>query len=215
MVAFTVMSLAAMRLGGLEAAESPVAPKFVEKFDKSVELPGIDVVSSAVFHDECLMVGGCFSSFINTFRKDKKTGKLTYIEAIKASEPLWKNNPSVAGQHTFFHMASGSNNVFYTTGTTFHADANNRSMGMAWYRIDPTTGKSALLGNQKCHAGNLAMCPQNKQCLYLITQFPPAIETYRIRGDGTPVKAETITEKGLGSLEIGRASCRERVWRYV
>ena len=180
--------------------ESPAAPTFVEKFDKSVELPGIDVVSSAIFHDEYVMVGGCFSNVINTFRKDKKTGKLTYIEALKASDSLWMNNPAVAGQHTFFHMASGSNNVFYTTGTTFHADANNRSMGMAWYRTDPATGKSTLLGKQTCDAGNLATCPQNKKGLYLITQFPPAIQTYRLQGDGTPVKAETITGKGLGTL---------------
>ena len=199
-VAFAVLSLAAMRLGRLEASELPVAPTFVEKFDKSVEMPGIDVVSAAVFHDEYLMAGGCFSSVINTFRKNPVTGRLTYIESIKASDSLWLNSPTVAGQHTFFHMASGSNNVFYTTGTTFHADANNRSMGMAWYLTDPATGKSTLLGKQTCDAGNLATCPQNKKGLYLITQFPPAIQTYRLLGDGTPVKAETITGKGLGTL---------------
>jgi 6-phosphogluconolactonase (cycloisomerase 2 family) len=41
---------------------------------------------------------------------------------------------------------------------------------------------------------------KNKKGLYLITQHPPAIQVYKIQNDGTPLKGETITGKGLGSL---------------
>lgn len=188
----------------------PGEPKLsvLQEITKDEKLPELEVVGDFLLKDDLMLVNSIFSSKIVVFQRAKEDGKLQVLGTIDAHEPLWKQSPTIRGQHTFMHMVFGGDNTLYLTGSTFHSTENGRSMGMVWFKVDFKTGKAELLGAQKCPVGNLVMSNDN-QALYLLTQFPPGISWYRIDETGTPVHAGNVTGKGLGSTGVMEGKTRE------
>lgn len=190
--------LATVGLTLLDSETSPVAPRFVQGFHAKDNVRGLrNIINRAnVLHDDCLMVGSGWN-LISAIRRDSQSRLFSCAEEIQPLAAFQKINPKIKGEWIALHMASGAKNVLYVNGTK--GTDNDASPGMAWYRIDPITGKNTLLGTQKCDSGCL-VTSANKKGLYLITQNPPAIQVFRIQDDGTPTRVDTIAGKGLGSL---------------
>ena len=178
-------------LTSVACAEQPKwSQVFWKKDIPSLECP-IEIYNSGPF----VFANGCYPRTLSVFRKDAKTGLLTYVKDLNYGPDGDAMSPQAAGQHLFMYAASKSDGIIYLAPTCFHMGG--VSFGLHWYRINSTTCEITKLGKMKCGYGTLLMSKDEKT-LYQCSNFPTrAISWYTLAADGTPTLGSSINGLGL------------------
>ena len=152
----------------------------------------LDWVHRMVVRKETLLVVSHRDGDINCFRRDEKTGEVSFLSAIDLNASL--NAPT---RHLDAFPVLSDRNFLYASGLWTHAGGNGDSIGLFTYKYNPEDGSATQVKHEKCDAGSLFLSA-NQKFLFLSACFSGNVQVFSIGEDGIPVRAGTVTGKGLG-----------------
>jgi hypothetical protein len=164
---------------------------------KQTEAMRLDWVSRIVADGPSLLVVSHRDGDINCFRRDTKTGGVTFLNAIDLNKDLGNEK-----RHLDAYPALSKKGIIYASGAWTHARGNQHSIGLSWYQYDARDGSTKRLGHVKCDAGALHPSAHDG-LLYLQAWFSKAV--YEVRIDpktGTPAIGKKLTGKGVGGAFV-------------
>lgn len=190
------------------AAADPLLPKLTKEVKEEGDLK-LDWAWQPLVHGNLFFISVHRSGTLNSFRRDLKTGEITFLKAVNIAEELGKT-----GRHVDLNYVVSEKNIVYVAGAWTHAHGDNDGIGLRWYQVEEKEGSFKLLGSIPTAAGHTLVQSGQPNVLYLLSGFSKVVHVVNIDpSNGAATLGGKVTGKGV---ETGLAGSPDgRFWYSV
>ncbi|MCW8131770.1 MAG: beta-propeller fold lactonase family protein [Planctomycetota bacterium] len=176
------------------SAADPLLPNLTREVKEEGDLK-LDWAWQPLAHGNLFFISIHRSGTLNSFRRDPKTGEITFLKAINVAEELGK-----ARRHIDLNYVVSEKNILYVAGAWTHAHGDGDGIGLRWYQVDEKDGSFKLLGTIPTVAGHTLVRSAQPNTLYLLSGFSKTLQTIAIDpSTGAASVSAKVTGKGIDS----------------